>query len=424
MQKYQIEMKINRDYYLNKLISRKNNGMVKVITGLRRCGKSYLLFTLFKDYLLENGVDANHIIEIQFDDFAFKKYRKAQAAYDFVKEKIKDERQYYILLDEVQLLEEFEDVLNGFLHIKNADTYVTGSNAKFLSKDIITEFRGRGDEVHINPLCFSEFMSVYDGTVENGWKEFSLYGGLPPVVLLESPEQKSQYLKNVFSKTYLADIIERNKIRNYDELDELINILSSSIGSLTNPKKLADTFLSVKKSKLSQETIKKYLEYLSDSFLINPSLRYDIKGKKYIETPLKYYFSDIGLRNARLNFRQLEETHTMENILYNELLKRGYNVDVGVVQISEKNNEGTNSRISYEIDFVVNQGYKRYYIQSAFDIPDRQKMLQEERPFLNIKDSFKKIIIQKNCPAPYYTEEGILVMGIIDFLLDEKSLEK
>lgn len=417
-------MKINRDYYLNKLISRKNNGMVKVITGLRRCGKSYLLFTLFKDYLLENGVDANHIIEIQFDDFAFKKYRKAQAAYDFVKEKIKDERQYYILLDEVQLLEEFEDVLNGFLHIKNADTYVTGSNAKFLSKDIITEFRGRGDEVHINPLCFSEFMSVYDGTVENGWKEFSLYGGLPPVVLLESPEQKSQYLKNVFSETYLADIIERNKIRNYDELDELINILSSSIGSLTNPKKLADTFLSVKKSKLSQETIKKYLEYLSDSFLINPSLRYDIKGKKYIETPLKYYFSDIGLRNARLNFRQLEETHTMENILYNELLKRGYNVDVGVVQISEKNNEGTNSRISYEIDFVVNQGYKRYYIQSAFDIPDRQKMLQEERPFLNIKDSFKKIIIQKNCPAPYYTEEGILVMGIIDFLLDEKSLEK
>lgn len=417
-------MKINRDYYLNKLISRKNNGMVKVITGLRRCGKSYLLFTLFKDYLLENGVDANHIIEIQFDDFAFKKYRKAQAAYDFVKEKIKDERQYYILLDEVQLLEEFEDVLNGFLHIKNSDTYVTGSNAKFLSKDIITEFRGRGDEVHINPLCFSEFMSVYDGSVENGWKEFSLYGGLPPVVLLESPEQKSQYLKNVFSETYLADIIERNKIRNYDELDELINILSSSIGSLTNPKKLADTFLSVKKSKLSQETIKKYLEYLSDSFLINASLRYDIKGKKYIETPLKYYFSDIGLRNARLNFRQLEETHTMENILYNELLKRGYNVDVGVVQISEKNNEGTNSRISYEIDFVVNQGYKRYYIQSAFDIPDRQKMLQEERPFLNIKDSFKKIIIQKNCPAPYYTEEGILVMGIFDFLLDEKSLEK
>ena len=417
-------MEIERDYYLKKLISRRNNGMIKVITGLRRCGKSYLLFTIFKDYLLKSGIEPDHIIEIQFDDFAFKKYRKAQAAYDFVKEKIKDEKQYYILLDEVQLLEEFEDVLNGFLHIKNVDTYVTGSNAKFLSTDIITEFRGRGDEVHINPLCFYEFMSIYKGTVENGWKEFSLYGGLPPVVLLESPEQKSQYLKTVFAKTYLADIIERNKIRNAEELDELINILSSSIGSLTNPKKLADTFLSVKKSKISQETIKKYLEYLSDSFLINASFRYDIKGKRYIETPLKYYFSDIGLRNARLNFRQLEETHTMENIIYNELLRRGYNVDVGVVQISEKNNEGTNSRVSYEIDFVVNKGYKRYYIQSAFDIPDRQKMIQEERPFLNIKDSFKKIIIEKNCLNPYYTEEGIFVMGVFDFLLDENSLEK
>lgn len=417
-------MEIERDYYLKKLISRRNNGMVKVITGLRRCGKSYLLFTIFKDYLLKSGIELDHIIEIQFDDFAFKKYRKAQAAYDFVKEKIKDEKQYYILLDEVQLLEEFEDVLNGFLHIKNVDTYVTGSNAKFLSTDIITEFRGRGDEVHINPLCFYEFMSIYKGTVENGWKEFSLYGGLPPVVLLESPEQKSQYLKTVFAETYLADIIERNKIRNAEELDELINILSSSIGSLTNPKKLADTFLSVKKSKISQETIKKYLEYLSDSFLINASFRYDIKGKRYIETPLKYYFSDIGLRNARLNFRQLEETHTMENIIYNELLRRGYNVDVGVVQISEKNNEGTNSRVSYEIDFVVNKGYKRYYIQSAFDIPDRQKMIQEERPFLNIKDSFKKIIIEKNCLNPYYTEEGIFVMGVFDFLLDENSLEK
>ncbi|MBC6714559.1 ATP-binding protein [Treponema sp. Marseille-Q3903] len=417
-------MEIERDYYLKKLISRRNNGMVKVITGLRRCGKSYLLFTIFKDYLLKSGIELDHIIEIQFDDFAFKKYRKAQAAYDFVKEKIKDEKQYYILLDEVQLLEEFEDVLNRFLHIKNVDTYVTCSNAKFLSTDIITEFRGRGDEVHINPLCFYEFMSIYKGTVENGWKEFSLYGGLPPVVLLESPEQKSQYLKTVFAETYLADIIERNKIRNAEELEELINILSSSIGSLTNPKKLADTFLSVKKSKISQETIKKYLEYLSDSFLINASFRYDIKGKRYIETPLKYYFSDIGLRNARLNFRQLEETHTMENIIYNELLRRGYNVDVGVVQISEKNNEGTNSRVSYEIDFVVNKGYKRYYIQSAFDIPDRQKMIQEERPFLNIKDSFKKIIIEKNCLNPYYTEEGIFVMGVFDFLLDENSLEK
>lgn len=424
MQKYQIEnMEIKRDFYLQKLISRKHNGMVKVVTGLRRCGKSYLLFNLFKKHLLESGVDTDHIIEIQFDDFSYKKYRQAEEAYNFVKEKITDSQMYYILLDEVQLLESFEDVLNGFLHIQNADTYVTGSNAKFLSKDIITEFRGRGDEVHINPLSFSEFMSVYPGKKEDGWNEYVIYGGLPAIVQKQTAEEKSAYLKNIFEETYFSDIIERNKVRNTEELQELVNILSSSIGSLTNPKKLADTFLSVKKSKISQETIKNYLEYLCDSFLISGSFRYDIKGKKYIETPLKYYFSDIGLRNARLNFRQLEETHTMENIIFNELKKRDYNVDVGVVQISEKNSEGSCSRIQYEIDFVVNQGYKRYYIQSAFAMPDREKVLQEERPFLKIQDSFKKIIIQKDCAMPYYTEEGILVMGIFDFLLNENSLE-
>jgi len=417
-------MQINRDFYLDKLISRKHNGMVKVITGLRRSGKSFLLFTLFKDYLLNNGVPQDHIIEIAFDDFAFKEYRNAQVAYNYVKSRITDDKMYYILFDEVQLLEEFEDVLNGFLHIKNADTYVTGSNAKFLSKDVITEFRGRGDEVHINPLSFSEFMSVYNGTKEEGWKEYSTYGGLPSVVLLPSPEQKSEYLKNVFAETYLADIIERNKVRSTAELEELVNILSSSIGSLTNPKKLADTFLSVKKSKIGQETIKNFIEYLCDSFLIKGSVRYDIKGKKYIETPLKYYFSDIGLRNERLNFRQMEETHTMENLIFNELIKRDFNVDVGVVPISEKNAEGTNSRVQYEINFVVNRGYKRYYIQSAFAMPDREKVLQEERPFLKIQDSFKKIIIVKDDINPYYTEEGILVMGIFDFLLDEESLEK
>lgn len=424
MQKYQIEnMEIKRDFYLQKLISRKHNGMVKVVTGLRRCGKSYLLFNLFKKHLLESGVDSDHIIEIQFDDFSYKKYRQAEEAYKFVKEKITDSQMYYILLDEVQLLESFEDVLNGFLHIQNADTYVTGSNAKFLSKDIITEFRGRGDEVHINPLSFSEFMSVYPGKKEDGWNEYVIYGGLPAIVQKQTAEEKSAYLKNIFEETYFSDIIERNKVRNTEELQELVNILSSSIGSLTNPKKLADTFLSVKKSKISQETIKNYLEYLCDSFLISGSFRYDIKGKKYIETPLKYYFSDIGLRNARLNFRQLEETHTMENIIFNELKKRDYNVDVGVVQISEKNSEGSCSRIQYEIDFIVNQGYKRYYIQSAFAMPNREKVLQEERPFLKIQDSFKKIIIQKDCAMPYYTEEGILVMGIFDFLLNENSLE-
>ena len=417
-------MLINRDFYLNKLLSKKQNGMIKVITGLRRCGKSFLLFKIFKEYLLKEGVKSDHIIEIQFDDFAAKKLRDADEAYSFVKKQITDNSMYYILLDEVQLLDSFVDVLNGFLHIQNADTYVTGSNAKFLSKDIITEFRGRGDEIHINPLCFSEFMSIYNGNELEGWKEYITYGGLPAVVLLNTENQKADYLKSVFNETYIADIVERNKIRNTAELEELLNILSSSIGSLTNPKKIADTFTSVKNLKISQETIKKYLEYLCDAFLINGSYRYDIKGKKYIDTPLKYYFSDIGLRNSRLNFRQQEETHIMENVIYNELLRRGYNVDVGVVQINEKNSINTSSRTQYEIDFVANQGYKRYYIQSAFSIPDHEKMIQETRPFLKIKDSFKKIIIEKDTISTYYTEEGILVMNIFDFLLDENSLEK
>lgn len=417
-------MLINRDFYLNKLLSKKQNGMIKVITGLRRCGKSFLLFKIFKEYLLKEGVKSDHIIEIQFDDFAAKKLRNADEAYSFVKKQITDNSMYYILLDEVQLLDSFVDVLNGFLHIQNADTYVTGSNAKFLSKDIITEFRGRGDEIHINPLCFSEFMSIYNGNELEGWKEYITYGGLPAVVLLNTENQKADYLKSVFNETYIADIVERNKIRNTAELEELLNILSSSIGSLTNPKKIADTFTSVKNLKISQETIKKYLEYLCDAFLINGSYRYDIKGKKYIDTPLKYYFSDIGLRNSRLNFRQQEETHIMENVIYNELLRRGYNVDVGVVQINEKNSINTSSRTQYEIDFVANQGYKRYYIQSAFSIPDHEKMIQETRPFLKIKDSFKKIIIEKDTISTYYTEEGILVMNIFDFLLDENSLEK
>jgi len=416
-------MNINRDFYLNKLINRKSNGMVKIITGIRRCGKSYLLFNIFRNHLLQNGVSPDHIIEIQFDDFGVRELRNAEKAYAFVKNQIKDNNQYYILLDEVQLLESFEDVLNGFLHIPNADIYVTGSNAKFLSKDIITEFRGRGDEVHINPLSFSEFMSVFDGTTYAGWKEYCIYGGLPNVVLLKSELEKANYLKSIFEETYISDIVERNKIRGTAELEELINFLSSSIGSLTNPKKLADTFKSKKNIKISQETVKNYLEYLCDSFLISSAYRYDIKGKKYIETPLKYYFSDIGLRNARLNFRQMEETHTMENIIYNELIKRDYNVDVGVVQISEKNCSGNCSRVQYEIDFVVNQGYKRYYIQSAFAIPDREKMIQESRSLLKIDDSFKKIIIEQNDVKPYYTEEGILVIGIQDFLLNESSLE-
>lgn len=417
-------MIIKRDSYLKKLIDRKANGLIKVITGIRRSGKSFLLFNLFKEYLLESGVEEDHIIEIQFDDFKFKPLRNSEKAYAFVSERITDEKMYYILLDEVQMLESFEDVLNGFLHIRNADVYVTGSNAKFLSKDIITEFRGRGDEIHVNPLSFSEFMSVYEGSPLEGWKEYITYGGLPAVVLFKSDEDKSSYLKNIFEETYIADIVERNKVRGTAELEELLNILSSGIGSLTNPKKLADTFNSRKNIKISQGTVKNYLEYLCNSFLIRASYRYDIKGKKYIDTPLKYYFSDIGLRNARLNFRQLEETHTMENIIYNELVKRGYNVDVGVVQVNEKNENNTCSRVQYEIDFVANQGYRRYYIQSALSIPDREKMRQEGRPFLMIEDSFKKIIVEKDVIKPYYTEEGIFIIGIIDFLMDENSLEK
>ena len=330
---------------------------------------------------------------------------------------------YYILLDEVQLLEEFESVLNSFMRIKNADVYVTGSNAKFLSKDIITEFRGRGDELHINPLSFSEFMSVYDGNKYDGWNDYALYGGLPSVTMINSPEQKIEFLKNLFKETYINDIIGRHSIKNKNEFEELIDILSSAIGSLTNPKKLSDTFKSKKQISLSINTINNYLEYLSDAFIINKAIRYDIKGKKYIDTPHKYYFTDIGLRNARINFRQTEENHTMENIIFNELIARDFNVDVGVVTINTKKDNSDYVRKQYEVDFVCNKGSKRYYIQSAFHIPDEAKMKQESNSLLNINDSFKKIIIKKDCPAPQYTEDGILVMSIYDFLLNADSLD-
>ncbi len=417
-------MEIKRDLYLNKLIAKKHNRLIKVITGIRRCGKSYLLFSLFKKYLLENGVSEDHIIEIAFDTFENKKYRDPELLYPYIKQHLADERMYYILLDEVQMLDDFESVLNGLMRIENVDVYVTGSNARFLSKDIITEFRGRGDELHMYPLSFAEFMSVYRGNKYDGWKEYVLYGGLPPVVILSTTEQKIEFLKNLFAETYINDIVGRHKIRNKEELEELLNILSSGIGSLTNPKKLSDTFKSVKQVKISQTTIKNYIEYLCDAFLISGAQRYDIKGRKYIDTPQKYYFSDIGLRNARINFRQLEETHTMENIIYNELLIRGFNVDVGLVQLNLKDESGKSIRKRLEIDFVCNKGSKRYYIQSAFAIPDSVKMNQEQKPLLKIKDSFKKIIIVKDVAAPWYTEEGILVMGILDFLLDENSLEQ
>lgn len=330
---------------------------------------------------------------------------------------------YYILLDEVQLLDDFESVLNGLMRIKNVDVYVTGSNAKFLSKDIITEFRGRGDELHMHPLSFAEFMEGYDGNKYDGWNEYVLYGGLPPVVLLSTPEQKIEFLKNLFKETYINDIIGRHSIKNKDEFEELIDILSSGIGSLTNPKKLTDTFKSKKQKKISVNTIKNYIDYLCDAFVVSKAVRYDIKGKKYIDTPHKYYFTDVGLRNARINFRQIEENHTMENIIFNELLSRDFDVDVGIVPFTQKNDEGKIVHKQLEVDFVCNKGSKRYYVQSAFSIPDNEKMKQESNSLLRIDDSFKKVIVVKDTPAPWYTEEGILVIGIYDFLLNVDSLD-
>lgn len=416
-------MEIKRDYYLNKLIAKKHNGLIKVITGIRRCGKSYLLFTLFKNHLTESGIADDHIIEIPFDSFENKKYRDPEILYPYVKEQIADDGMYYILLDEVQLLGEFESVLNGFMRMKNVDVYVTGSNARFLSKDIITEFRGRGDELHIQPLSFAEFMSVYDGNKYDGWNEYVLYGGLPPVVLLRTAEQKIELLKSLFQETYINDIISRHSVKHRDEFEELINILASAIGSLTNPKKLTDTFKSKKNKVISSNTIKSYLDYLCDAYVVSRATRYDIKGKKYIDTPQKYYFSDVGIRNACINFRQLEENHTMENVIYNELIARNFNVDVGIITATGKDNDGKSVRKQLEVDFVCNKGSKRYYIQSAFSIPDREKMEQESNSLLRIDDSFKKIIVVKDLPAPTYTEDGILVISVYDFLLNSNSLD-
>lgn len=415
-------MEIKRNRYLNTLISKKHSGLIKVITGMRRCGKSYLLFTLFKEHLLSDGIDEDHIIEIAFDAFENKKYRDPDVLYPYLKEQIKDDAMYYVLLDEVQLLGEFESILNSLIRMKNVDVYVTGSNARFLSKDVITEFRGRGDEVHMYPLSFAEFMSIYPGTKQDGWNEYMLYGGIPLVLEFTTPDQKIAFLKSLFEETYISDIVGRHNIRNKAELEELLNILSSAIGSLTNPQKLSATFQTVKKKRISNSTIKRYIDYLCDSFLIDSAIRYDVKGKKYIDTPVKYYFTDMGLRNARLNFRQIEETHSMENIIFNELKMRGFNVDVGVIMQYETNEKGTSIRKQLEIDFVCNQGSKRYYIQSAYAIPDQAKMEQEQRSLMLTGDFFKRIIITKDTPAPYYNESGVLIMNVYDFLLNENSL--
>ena len=418
-----MDVEIRRDTYLNKLISKRHNGLIKVVTGVRRCGKSYLLFELFRAYLRNAQVPDDHIIEMAFDAYENKKYQDAEVFFPYLTERLNDQDQYYVLLDEVQLLGDFESILNSLVRRKNVDVYVTGSNAKFLSKDIITEFRGRGDEVHMYPLTFAEFMSVYGGEKADGWRDYVLYGGLPLVLSFAAPDQKGDFLKSLFEETYLSDIIGRNNIRNKAELEELLNILSSAIGSLTNPSKLSATFKSVKGKTISKTTIKRYIDYLEDAFLIDSAIRYDIKGKKYIDTPSKYYFTDLGIRNAMLNFRQVEETHAMENIIFNELKVRGYNVDVGVVVMNETDQTGKKVRKQLEIDFVCNKGSKRYYIQSAYALPDQAKIEQEQRPLIRTGDSFKKIIITKDAPAPYYNDSGILVMNLYDFLLNDRSLE-
>lgn len=431
-------MEIRRDFYLEKLIKRKHNGLIKVVTGIRRCGKSFLLNNLFYHHLLESGVDTDHIIRFAFDsaddlhligESLIQMNREKRGADPekftaYIRAKVADDGMYYLLLDEIQMLDCFEAVLNGYLRKENMDIFVTGSNAKLLSKDIATEFAGRGDEIHMYPLSFSEFMSVYHGDKYAGLSEYMLYGGIPLVVLRDNANDKAAALENLFSEIYIRDICHRNRVRNVGELEDLLNILSSAIGSLTNPEKLKNTFKTAKKSRITSATIQKYLTFFEDSFLIESAQRYDIRGKAYIETPKKYYFSDLGLRNARINFRQFEQTHSMENVIYNELRMRGYHVDVGVVPIAEKDAEGKVTRKQLEVDFVCNLGSSRYYIQSAYSLPDEAKRTQEIRPFRKIDDSFKKIIVTKDVVPPYYDEYGILTLNIYDFLLDPKSLEK
>lgn len=414
-------MIIVRNKYIRQLIENRHNGLVKVITGIRRCGKSFLLFNLFKQQLQKESVDNDHIIEMAFDDFGNRKYRNPDKFYQYIKSLIKDENMYYILLDEVQMMNEFEDVLNGLLHIPNADVYVTGSNAKFLSKDIITEFRGRGYQIHISPLSFSEFMSVYQGNKEEGWIEYLQYGGLPPVVLQPTAEGKIKLLKDLWKETYLIDILNRNRIKNNAELEELLCMLASGIGGLVNPQKLSNTFKTNKNITIAPATLKNYIDYCSDAFLIEEANRYDVKGRKYIGTPMKFYFSDLGLRNALLNFRQIEKTHLMENAIYCELRRQGFNVDVGVVVFNGKDENGVSFRKQLEVDFVCNKGSRRYYIQSALSLPTPEKMDQETNSLRRIDDGFEKIVIVGEHFVSNHDNNGILFMSIYEFMSKELS---
>ena len=416
-------MEIKRDAYLQQLIERKDNGMIKVITGIRRCGKSFLLFTIFKRYLLENGVDVDHIIEIALDGIENEELRDPKVCFKYIKDAMKDDGKYYLLLDEVQFMPRFEEVLNSLLRISNIDVYETGSNSKFLSSDIVTEFRGRGDEIRIYPLSFAEFYAAYDGDYDDAWEEYMIYGGLPQVAQFSVERQKAEYLKNIFTNVYIKDVVERNKIQNVDEIGTLVDILASAIGAPTNPTKISNTFKSERGINYSNKTISNHIDYLAEAFLISKADRYDIKGRKYVGANLKYYFSDIGLRNARLNFRQQEPTHIMENIVYNELLVRGYNVDVGIVDVFAKNSDGKRVHKQLEVDFVVNQGSQRYYIQVAYDMTSEEKQTQELNSLRNIPDSFKKIVIVNGTKKPWRNEEGFVIMGMKYFLLNEDSLE-
>ena len=411
-------MRFKREHYIKKLISNKHNHLIKIVTGLRRVGKSYLLFNLYKQYLLENDVDASHIIELQLDSFAHQKYRNAETLYDYVEHLTKqDSQMYYVMIDEIQMLESFVDVLNGFLHIENLDVYVTGSNAKFLSSDIVTEFRGRGVQIHLQPLSFKEIKENSNEEAASLWRNYLYYGGLPMVVLEKDNARKAEILQDLLKETYLSDIVNRNSVKNDAELEELFSLLASNIGALTNPNKLANTFVSEKRVKISHNTIKIYIDYFIDSFLIERAVRYDIKGKKYIDTPYKYYFSDLGLRNALLNFRQVEPTHIMENIIYNHLIGKGYKVDVGCVTFYQKDDEGKTTRTTLEVDFVCNKGSERIYIQSAYSLPDEDKQKQEQRSLTLTNDSFTKIIITTDNIPTHTLPNGIIMMNVFDYLL-------
>ena len=416
-------MEIERNSYLQQLILRKDNGMIKIITGIRRCGKSFLLFQIFREYLLKNGVDEEHVIGIALDGIENEELRNPKICYQYVKAAIKDDKSYYLLLDEIQFMPRFEEVLNSLLRIRNIDIYVTGSNSRFLSSDIVTEFRGRGDEIRVYPLSFAEFYSAYGGEYEDAWNDYMIYGGLPQVVGLQTERQKAEYLKNIFTNVYLKDVVERNGIQSVDDLGTLVDILASVIGAPTNPTRISNTFASERQISYTNKTISKHIDYLEEAFLISKSNRYDIKGRKYVGANLKYYFTDLGLRNARLNFRQQEPTHIMENIVYNELLIRGYNVDTGIVEMYGKDQEGKRIRRQFEVDFVVNQGSQRYYIQVAYDMASKEKQSQEFHSLRNIPDSFKKIVITGGTAKPWRNEEGFVIMGMKYFLLNSDSLE-